>query len=341
MRAYRLEQFKTIDDLVLRDEETPKPGRREVLVRVRASSLNYRDLAILHGSYPMSCATGHIPLSDGAGEVVEVGEGVKRFEAGSRVVNTFFPRWFGGRFQSSSISEQYGSEQYGSDSDGWLTEYKVVSEESLVAIPPHLSFEEAATLPCAAVTAWSALTGPRPIIAGDTVLTQGSGGVSLFAVQLAKLLGARVIATTSSSEKMAKLKSLGADDVIDYTAMPDWDKEVRRLTNGQGVDRVIEVGGPGTLLKSIKSCAIGGEVTVIGFLANASEAVDFMSLFMGGVTLRRIAVGSRDDFENMNRAIAQHKLRPVIDSVFPFREAKAAWRHFDDRKHFGKVVIAH
>ena len=341
MRAYRLEQFKTIDDLVLRDEETPKPGRREVLVRVRASSLNYRDLAILHGSYPMSCATGHIPLSDGAGEVVEVGEGVKRFEAGSRVVNTFFPRWFGGRFQSSSISEQYGSEQYGSDSDGWLTEYKVVSEESLVAIPPHLSFEEAATLPCAAVTAWSALTGPRPIIAGDTVLTQGSGGVSLFAVQLAKLLGARVIATTSSSEKMAKLKSLGADDVIDYTATPDWDKEVRRLTNGQGVDRVIEVGGPGTLLKSIKSCAIGGEVTVIGFLANASEAVDFMSLFMGGVTLRRIAVGSRDDFENMNRAIAQHKLRPVIDSVFPFREAKAAWRHFDDRKHFGKVVIAH
>ena len=341
MRAYRLEQFKTIDDLVLRDEETPKPGRREVLVRVRASSLNYRDLAILHGSYPMSCATGHIPLSDGAGEVVEVGEGVKRFEAGSRVVNTFFPRWFGGRFQSSSISEQYGSEQYGSDSDGWLTEYKVVSEESLVAIPPHLSFEEAATLPCAAVTAWSALTGPRPIIAGDTVLTQGSGGVSLFAVQLAKLLGARVIATTSSSEKMAKLKSLGADDVIDYTAMPDWDKEVRRLTNGQGVDRVIEVGGPGTLLNSIKSCAIGGEVALIGFLANAREPVDFMSLFMGGVTLRRIAVGSRDDFENMNRAIEQHKLHPVIDSVFPFMDAKEAWRHFDDRKHFGKVVIAH
>jgi len=336
MRAYRLEQFKTIDDLALHDEKTPKPGRREVLVRVRASSLNYRDLAILHGNYPMSCAPGHIPLSDGAGEVVELGDGAERFEVGSRVANTFFPRWFGGHFQLSAISEQYGS-----DSDGWLTEYKVVSEESLVAIPQHLSFEEAATLPCAAVTAWSALTGSRPITAGDTVLTQGSGGVSLFAVQLAKLLGARVIATTSTSEKMAKLKSLGADEVIDYTATPDWDKEVRRLTNGQGVDRVIEVGGSGTLLKSIKSCAIGGEVTLIGFLANASEAVDFMSLFMSGVTLRRIGVGSRDDFENMNRAIAQHKLRPVIDSVFPFMDAKGAWRHFDDRKHFGKVVIAH
>lgn len=336
MRAYRLEQFKTIDDLVLHDEETPKPGRREVLVRVRASSLNFRDLAILHGNYPMSCAPGHIPLSDGAGEVVEMGDGAERFEVGSRVANMFFPRWFGGRFQLSAISEQYGS-----DSDGWLTEYKVVSEESLVAIPQHLSFEEAATLPCAAVTAWSALAGSKPITAGDTILTLGSGGVSLFAVQLAKLLGARVIATTSTSEKMAKLKSLGADEVIDYTATPDWDKEVRRLTNGQGVDRVIEVGGPGTLLKSIKSCAIGGEVTLIGFIANASEAVDFMSLFMSGVTLRRIGVGSRDDFENMNRAIAQHKLRPVVDSVFPFMDAKEAWRHFDDRKHFGKVVIAH
>lgn len=336
MRAYRLEQFNSIDNLVLHEEKTLKPGRREVLVRVRASSLNYRDLAILHGNYPMSCAPGHIPLSDGAGEVLEVGEGVSRFEVGSRVANIFFPRWFGGRFQLSAINEQYGS-----NSDGWLTEYKIVSEESLVAIPPHQSFEEAATLPCAALTAWSALTGARAVTAGDTVLTQGSGGVSLFAVQLAKLLGARVIATTSSSEKMAKLKSLGADDVIDYTAMPDWDKEVRRLTNGQGVDRVIEVGGPGTLLKSIKSCAIGGEVAVIGFLANASEAFDFMSLFMGGVTLRRIAVGSRDDFENMNRAIEQHKLHPVIDSVFPFMEAKEAWRHFDDRKHFGKVVIAH
>ncbi|WP_298158046.1 NAD(P)-dependent alcohol dehydrogenase [Ferrovum sp.] len=333
MRAYRLEQFKTIEDLVLHDEEPPKPGRHEVLVRVRASSLNYRDLAILHGNYPMSCAPGHIPLSDGAGEVVELGDGAERFEVGSRVANTVFPRWFGGRYQLSFISEQYGS-----NSDGWLTEYKVVNEEALVSIPAHLSFEEAATLPCAAVTAWSALAG---ITAGDTILTQGSGGVSLFAVQLAKLLGARVIATTSSMEKMVKLKSLGADDVINYMTTPDWDGEVRRLTNGQGVDRVVEVGGPGTLQKSIKSCAIGGEVVLIGFLASSSDAIDFMNLFMGGVSLRRIAVGSRDDFENMNRAITQHKLRPVIDHVFPFMDAKEAWQYFDDRKHFGKVVIAH
>lgn len=179
------------------------------------------------------------------------------------------------------------------------------------------------------------------ITAGDTILTQGSGGVSLFAVQLAKLLGARVIATTSSMEKMVKLKSLGADDVINYMTTPDWDGEVRRLTNGQGVDRVVEVGGPGTLQKSIKSCAIGGEVMLIGFLASSSDAIDFMNLFMGGVSLRRIAVGSRNDFENMNRAIAQHKLRPVIDHVFPFMDAKEACQYFDDRKHFGKVVIAH
>lgn len=336
MQTYRLEHFRTIDDLILHTEDSPKPRSREVLVRVHASSLNYRDLAILNGQYPMSSAAGHIPLSDGAGEVVEVGSDVTRFKVGDRIANTFFPRWFGGRFEMA-----YAHEQYGSDSDGWLTEYKAIDQESLVHIPAHLSFEEAATLPCAAVTAWSALAGPTPITAGHTVLTQGTGGVSLFALQLAKLRGARVIAITSSDEKAERLKALGADATINYAISPDWDESVRELTDGCGVDRIVEIGGPGTLAKSIRATALGGEISIIGFLAAAGEHIDFMQLFMSGATLRRIAVGSRDDFDAMNRAIALHKLRPVVDRVFPFAKTKDAWRHFEGRGHVGKVVIAH
>lgn len=333
MPAYRLERFKDLDSLSLHDEASRPPGPGEVLVRIRATALNFRDLALLHGNYPMSCRPNLVPLSDAAGEVIGVGDGVTRFKPGDRVANSFFPRWFGGRFPLSSASEQYGSDQ-----DGWLCSHKTVSAEALVDVPPHLSFEEAATLPCAAVTAWSALTG---IAAGDTVLTQGSGGVSLFALQLAKILGARVIATTSGAEKAERLSALGADEVIDYSAFPDWPAQVRELTGGLGVDRIVEVGGPGTLGQSIRAVAVGGEITIIGFLAAGGTPIDFNSLFMSGATLRRIAVGSRADFEAMNRAIIQHRLRPVIDRVFPFDQAGEAWRHFDSRRNFGKVVIAH
>ncbi|MHB1657139.1 MAG: zinc-dependent alcohol dehydrogenase family protein [Burkholderiales bacterium] len=336
MQTYRLEQFDTIDDLVLHTEEIPKPRTNEVLVRVRASSLNFRDLMIVNRQYPMSSEPGHIPLSDGAGEVVEIGSEATRFKVGDRVANTFFPRWFGGRFEMA-----YAHEQYGSDRDGWLTEYKAVDQEALVSIPVHLSFEQAATLPCAAVTAWSALSGPTPVTAGDTVLTQGTGGVSLFALQLAKLRGARVIATTSSDEKAAKLKTLGADATINYTATPDWDQAVRDLTDGRGVDRIVEVGGAGTLAKSIRATALGGEISIIGLLSEPDEQIDFMQLFRGGASLRRIAVGSRDDFDAMNRAIALHRLQPIIDGVYPFAQAKDAWRHFERRGHIGKIVIAH
>ncbi len=336
MQTYRLERFSTIDDLVLHTEDIPQPRANEVLVRVRASSLNFRDLMIVNGHYPMSSEPGHIPLSDSAGEIVEIGNAVTRFKIGDRVANTFFPRWFGGRFEMA-----YAHEQYGSDRDGWLTEYKAVDQETLVSIPAHLSFEQAATLPCAAVTAWSALSGPTPVTAGDTVLTQGTGGVSLFALQLAKLCGARVIAITSSDDKVAKLKALGADDAINYTAIPNWDQAIRELTEGRGVDRIVEVGGTGTLAKSIRATALGGEISIIGLLSSASEQIDFMQLFMGGATLRRIAVGSRDDFDLMNRAIAQHRLQPIVDCVYPFAQAKDAWRHFERRGHIGKVVIAH
>ncbi|HCA26992.1 MAG TPA: alcohol dehydrogenase [Betaproteobacteria bacterium] len=333
MQAYRLERFEDLDSLTPHDEGVRPPGVGEVRVRVRATALNFRDLALLHGRYPMTCRPNLIPLSDAAGEVASVGEGVTRFKPGDRVVNSFFPRWFGGRFPSSSRAEQYGS-----DRDGWLAEEQVVSAEALVAAPPHLSFEEAATLPCAAVTAWTALSG---VTVGDTVLTQGSGGVSLFALQLAKCLGARVIATTSGPEKAERLKVLGADAVIDYTVVPEWSAPVRELTGGDGVDRIVEVGGPGTLAQSIRAVATGGEIAMIGFLAAGESPIDFGALFLSGATLRRIAVGSRADFEEMNRAVSQHRLRPVVDRVFPFDQAVAAWRHFDSRRHFGKVVIAH
>src|SRR5882762_9470128 len=247
------------------------------------------------------------------------------------------PRWFGG-----PIKPDYLTDRLGANLDGMLAEYAVLNEEALVHIPSHLSFEEAATLPCAAVTAWVALTGHRRVTAGDTVLTQGSGGVSVFALQFARILGARVIATTSSAEKAGRLKALGASEVINYTETPDWDEKARELTDGRGVDCVVEIGGPRTITKSLKALAVGGHVSLIGeSLSPSGTMLDPLLLTGRGITVGSISVGSRADFEAMNRAIASHRLRPVIDRTFPFAEAKEAYRHFDGRGHFGKVVIAH
>src|SRR6202165_1066377 len=234
MRVYQLDRPGSLDGLVLAERNVPSPAAGEVLVRVRASSLNFRDLMILNGEYPMPVPPGRVPLSDGAGEVVAVGADVRRFKVGDRVINSFFPNFFGGSFNAMP-------EQPVVDHDGWLTEYKAVSAEALVAMPGYLTFEEAATLPCVAVTAWSALSGVR---AGETVLTQGSGGVSLFAIQLARALGARVIATSSNPENAARLREMGVDEVIDTSALPEWGDKVRALTGGGGVDRVVGVGGP-------------------------------------------------------------------------------------------------
>jgi NADPH:quinone reductase-like Zn-dependent oxidoreductase len=331
MRTYRLEQVGNLDGLVAKEEDVPVPGAGEVLVRVRASSINFRDLAILNGWYPVPVPPGVVPLSDGAGEVEAVGPGVTRFKAGDRVVNSFCLNWFGGSLNAMP-------EQYVAHRDGWLTEYKLVDAEALVAMPQHMSFEEAAGLPCAATTAWSALAGVGP---GDTVLTQGTGGVSLFAVQLAKVLGARVIATTSSPEKAERLRALGADHVIDYRESHDWGDQARALTGGKGVDRVVEVGGPGTLMQSIRAVALGGQVSLIGVLAGLGGNVDFMAMFMSQATFKPIAVGSRRDMEDMIRVLAQHKVKPVIDSIYGLEDAKAAWTHFAGRQLFGKVVIRH
>jgi NADPH:quinone reductase-like Zn-dependent oxidoreductase len=331
MRAYQLDRLGSLDGLVLVERDIPSPGAGEVLVQVRASSLNFRDMIILDGWYPAPVPPGRVPLSDAAGDVVAVGAGVTRFKTGDRVINSFFPNWFGGSFNAMP-------EAYVVDRDGWLTEYKVISVEALVSMPEHLTFEEAATLPCAAVTAWSALAGVK---AGETVLTQGMGGVSLFAVQLAKAFGARVIATTSGPEKARRLRELGADEVIDYRASPDWADQVRALTGGRGVDRVVEVGGPGTLAQSVKAVAYGGQISLVGVLAGAEGGIDFMTMFLSQATFQPIVVGSRRDLEDLCRTMEQHQIRPMIDSVFSFDEAKAGWSHYADRKVTGKVVISH
>jgi len=331
MRTYRIDKLGGFDGLVAHDEPTPTPGPGEVLVRVKATALNFRDIFTLMGKSPFPVKAGVIPMSDAAGEVAAVGAGVTRFKGGDHVVNAFFRNWYGG-------PRAPNLQTYGSDHDGWLAEFKVVGADALSLAPRHLTFEEAATLPCVAVTAWSALAGVR---AGDTVLTQGSGGVAVFALQLAKLLGARVIATSRNAEDGDRLKKLGASAVVDYVANPEWAEAVRDLTGGRGVDRVVDVGGPGTLAQSIKAATYGGEISLVGALASGDSPIDFMSVFMNQVTLRPISVGSMSDMEAMLRAVGGHEMHAVIDRVFSFAEAKAAWEHYAAGNVFGKVVIRH
>jgi alcohol dehydrogenase len=337
MRAYRISRFGSVDGIELRSTGDPRPGVREILMRVRASSLNYRDLMVLKGGGRGPTKLGVIPLSDGAGEVAAIGDGVTRAKVGDRIASCFHPRWFGG-----PIRAEYLTDRHGANLDGMLAEYAVLSEEALVRMPSHLSFEEAATLPCAAVTAWVALTGHRRVTAGDTVLIQGSGGVSVFALQFAQVLGAQVIATTSTAAKAERLKELGAPEVVDYTETANWDEKARELTGGRGVDCVVEIGGPGTIAMLLKALAVGGHVSLIGAsLSSSGTGLDPLLLTGRGITLGSISVGSRTDFEAMNRASEIHRLHPVIDQTFPFADAKEAYRHFEGRAHFGKVVITH
>jgi alcohol dehydrogenase len=337
MEAYRIERFGSVDGIVLQSSADLRPGPKEVLMRVRASSLNYRDLMVLRGGGRGPAKPGVVPLSDGAGEVAAIGAGVTRVKIGDRIAGCFHPRWFGG-----PIKPNYLTDRLGANLDGMLAEYAVLGEEALVHVPRHLSFEEAATLPCAAVTAWVALTRDRGVTAGDTILTQGSGGVAVFALQLGRLLGARVIATTSTAEKARRLKELGASEVVNYTETPNWHERVRELTDGRGVDCVVEIGGPGTIAMSLGALAVGGHVSLIGgSLSPSGTGLDPLLLTGRGITLGSISVGSRDDFEAMNRAIALHRLHPVIDRTFPFLAAKEAYHHFEGRGHLGKVVITH
>jgi len=334
LRAYRFDSFAGLDELRLRDEPDPTPQRGEVLVRVHAVSLNFRDLAMLRGRYPRPCLPGLIPTSDGAGEVVAVGEGVRAFKPGDRVMGAFHPRWFGGEMPSTIQADSYGAE-----SDGWLTELKALSQEAVVPIPDGVTDEEAATLPCAGVTAWTALTGATPIRAGHSVLVQGTGGVSIFALQIARAVGATVVATTSSDAKAERLRGLGADHVVNYAAEPEWGRQVRRLTGGRGVDRVVEVGGPGTIGQSLRAVALGGEIASIGFLSTENPGIDFFQLKASGANFRNITVGDRQALVEFARLVGQTGLRPVIDRTFAFAEAREAFAHLEAGGHLGKVVI--
>lgn len=333
MKAWKIPAFG-LERLESATLPQPKPGRGEVLVRVHAVSLNFRDLMIVLGKYNPKMHLPRIPCSDGAGEVVEVGEGVTRVAAGDRVAGIFMQNWLDGEPDAEKIRGALGG-----DIDGMLSEYVVLREDGLVRVPDYLSMEEAATLPCAAVTAWNAVVHAGRVKAGDVVLTQGTGGVSMFALQFAKLLGARVLGMSGSDEKLERAKEMGLDAGVNYRETPEWHPWVMEQTGGRGADLVVEVGGAGTFARSLQSVRIGGAIAQIGVLSQSAEGLQIPLVLHRQVHLRGIYVGSRADFEEMNRALAQAKLKPVIDEIFSFDQAPQALRKMEAAAHFGKICI--
>jgi NADPH:quinone reductase-like Zn-dependent oxidoreductase len=334
MKAWQIHQTIGPQGLKLTDADSREPRAGEVLVRMRAASLNYRDLGATRHERP-----GNLPLpfticSDGAGEVVAVGEGVKLWKTGDRVMPTFFEEWPAGGITHGVMKTARGGAV-----SGVLAQEVIIKEGGLVRMPEGWSFEEAATLPCAGLTAWNALVGHGKLKAGDTVLTLGTGGVSIFALQFAKMHGARVIITSSSDEKLAHARRLGADETINYRAKPDWEREVFSLTAKRGADHVIELGGAGTLQKSLDAVRYGGRISLIGVLTGFEGMVNPWPVIARSVTLQGIYVGSRELFEDMTRALGQNKLKPVIDRVFEFDQAVEAFEHMASASHFGKIVI--
>ena len=333
MRLYRIPEATGIDSLTMGDADIPTPARGQVLVRMRAASLNYRDLMIVNGRAARGAPPADlVPLSDGAGEVVSVAADVTRVKPGDRVAGCFMQSWIGG-----PIAPDDAASSLGGAIDGVLAEYCLFDQNGLVHLPAHLSFEQGATLPCAGVTAWNALFGGQTLYPGDSVLVLGTGGVSVFALQLAVAAGFTVVATSSSDEKLATMKMLGATHVVNYREHPEWQDQVVAVTDG-GVARVVEVGGPGTLTRSILATRQGGEIGMIGALTTGGQ-IDPVMAMRKGLVLRGIYVGSRQMFEAMNRAISAHRIDPVIDRTFPFAAAAEAYRHQTGQTHLGKVVI--
>ena len=334
MRAYELKPIQSLDSLTPTERSNPRPGPGQVLLDMRAWSLNFRDLSVARGAYGGPLSAGRIPLSDGVGVVRETGAGVTRVKPGERVAGIFMQGWIAG-----GITAEVAATALGGAIDGMLAEQVVLSEQGVVKVPEHLTDEEAACLPCAAVTAWNALVREGRIKSGDTVVCLGTGGVSLLALQFAKLHGARVILTSSSDEKLEVARRLGADELINYRSQPDWEKAVVALTGGRGADLVVEVGGSGTFDKSVAAVRFGGTVALIGVLTGVGGTVNTAAILRRHVRIQGIYVGSREMFEEMNRAIALHQLRPVIGRSFPFEQARAAYDYLASGAHTGKVVI--
>lgn len=333
MQVIEVRNLATLERLALAERADPSPGPGEICVRVRANSLNYHDYAVVSGVLPV--ADGRIPMSDGAGEVVAIGAGVTRFAPGDAVMSTFFPNWPAG-----PVSAARARGVPGDHVDGFAAEYVCMPASAFTRIPAGYGWTEAATLPCAALTAWRALFVENAIRAGDWVLTQGTGGVSVFALQFAKAVGARVVATSSSAAKLERLRALGADHLINYRDTPNWGEAALELTGGRGVDEVVEIGGAGTLPQSIAATRVGGHISLIGVLAGWGGDVPTATLMWKNITLSGITVGSIEDQENMIAALEATGIRPVIDSTFPLARIADAFRHQAAQAHFGKICLS-
>ena len=335
MRVQEVQESFGIEQLKIAERPDPKPGPGEVLIQVKAVSINYRDVLLVQGFYNPRQPLPIVPFSDGAGEVIAVGDGVTRVKPGDRVANCFFQTWNGGK----PVASELMAASMGSPRDGMLTEQIVLHEDGMVILPDHLSYEEGATLPFAAVTAWSCLFRHGNIGPGDTMLTLGTGGVSIFATQFARMAGAEVIITSSSDEKLARAKELGAAHGVNYKENEKWSKAVRGFAP-DGVDHVIEVGGVGTLEQSIRCCRVAGHISLVGVLAGPQAPLNLTLVLMQDIRIQGVFVGPRETFLDMNRAIAQHKIKPVVDKVFPFDEAQQALNYVASGSHFGKVCIS-
>ena len=334
MRLFELLAFG-LDHLKCVERPAPDPAADEVLIRLRAVSLNFRDLLVVQGKYNPHMQLPRVPLSDGAGEIVSVGTEVTAWKPGDRVVVPFFPAWLDGEFSAAKAAGALGG-----DVDGLLREFATIRADALLPIPTHLSFEQAATLPCAAVTAWNGLFVSGNLQPGQTLLLQGTGGVSLFGLQFAKIAGATIIVISSSDEKLTRARAMGAHHTINYRSQPEWGKHVQDMTEGRGVDLTLEVGGTGTLSKTLRATSYAGQVSLIGVLAGIAGEVQIGPVLHKAITVRGIYVGSRAMFAAMNRTISQHRLKPVIDRVFPFESAPEALRRLESAQHFGKIVIS-
>jgi NADPH:quinone reductase-like Zn-dependent oxidoreductase len=334
MRAWEIVSDGGVDALALNDRAMPGPGPGQVLIQVHASSINYRDLTTIEDPVSRNLPYPTVPNSDAAGEVVAIGDGVDGFSVGDRIATCFFEAWPDGTITPAAMASALGGAR-----QGVLAEHVVLNADSVVPVPAHLDWRQAATLPCAALTAWHALTEPEPIAAGDTVLLLGTGGVSVFAQQFCRAMGARTIVTSSSDAKLQRMRDLGAAETVNYRETPDWESTVLEMTDGAGVDRIVEVGGPGTLQKSLEAVRVGGHIALIGLLAGAQATVAPLSIMRKSISVRGIYVGSRRQFLDMNKAITEHHIEPVVDQTFAFDDARAAYHRMRGAEHFGKLVI--